>query len=52
MIVIAAGPIANFILAAVLFIGLFMVVGKPIAEPVIGQIMPNSAASQRQSQAR
>ncbi|GAB0116834.1 RIP metalloprotease RseP [Acidisoma sp. 7E03] len=46
MIVIAAGPIANFILAAVLFIGLFMVVGKPIAEPVIGKIMPGSAASQ------
>lgn len=46
IIVIAAGPIANFILAAVLFIGLFMVVGKPIAEPVIGQILPGSAASQ------
>lgn len=46
MIVIAAGPIANFILAAVLFIGLFMVVGKPIDAPVIGQIMPNSAAAQ------
>lgn len=45
MIVIAAGPVANFILAAVLFIGLFAVVGKPIAEPVIGQIMPNSAAA-------
>lgn len=45
MIVIAAGPIANFILAAVLFIGLFMAVGKPLDAPVIGQIMPNSAAS-------
>jgi regulator of sigma E protease len=45
MIVIAAGPIANFILAAVLFIGLFVVVGKPIEQPVIGQIVPNSAAS-------
>jgi regulator of sigma E protease len=45
MIVIAAGPIANFILAAVLFIGLFMAVGKPIDAPVVGQIMPNSAAA-------
>lgn len=45
MIVIAAGPVANFVLAAVLFIGLFMVVGKPIAEPVIGKILPNTAAA-------
>jgi regulator of sigma E protease len=45
MIVIAAGPIANFILAAVLFIGLFMTVGKPVAEPVIGKIMPDTVAA-------
>jgi regulator of sigma E protease len=45
MIVIAAGPIANFVLAAVLFIGLFMTVGKPVAEPVIGKIMPNTVAA-------
>ena len=46
MIVIAAGPIANFLLAAVLFIGLFMAVGKPVQEPVIGQIVAGSAAAQ------
>jgi regulator of sigma E protease len=45
MIVIAAGPIANFILAAVLFIGLFLVMGQPIPDPVIGRVMPNSAAA-------
>jgi regulator of sigma E protease len=45
MIVIAAGPIANFVLAAVLFIGLFITVGKPVAEPVIGRIMPNTVAA-------
>jgi regulator of sigma E protease len=45
MIVIAAGPVANFVLAAVLFIGLFMTVGKPVAEPVIGKIMPNTVAA-------
>jgi regulator of sigma E protease len=45
MIVIAAGPVANFVLAAVLFIGLFMVVGKPLSEPVIGKIMPHTVAA-------
>jgi regulator of sigma E protease len=45
MIVIAAGPVANFILAAVLFIGLFMTVGKPSSDPVIGKIMPNTVAA-------
>jgi regulator of sigma E protease len=45
MIIIAAGPIANFVLAAVLFIGLFMTVGKPLAVPVIGRIMPNTVAA-------
>ena len=28
-IVVAAGPIANFLLAAVLFVGLFAVAGRP-----------------------
>jgi regulator of sigma E protease len=45
MIVIAAGPIANFVLAAVLFIGLFAAVGKPMPDPVIGKVMPNSVAA-------
>lgn len=49
-IVIAAGPLANFLLAAVLFAGLYAVIGKPVAPertdpaPVIGEVVANSAA--------
>lgn len=43
-IVIAAGPIANFLLAIVLFAGLFVTVGKPVALPVIGEVVAHSAA--------
>jgi regulator of sigma E protease len=44
-IVVAAGPIANFILAMVLFAGLFIVIGKPVPLPVVGAVLPDSAAS-------
>jgi regulator of sigma E protease len=44
-IVVAAGPIANFILAMVLFAGLFIVLGTPVSLPVVGAVLPNSAAS-------
>ena len=44
-VVVAAGPIANFVLAAVLFAGLFAVVGRPIAIPVVGEVVPSSAAA-------
>jgi regulator of sigma E protease len=44
-IVVAAGPVANFVLAMVLFAALFVVVGKPITQPVVGDVMPNSAAA-------
>ena len=44
-IVVAAGPTANFILAVVLFAGLFMSVGRPMAVPVIGEVMAGSAAA-------
>lgn len=43
-IVVAAGPVANFLLAAVLFAALFAVTGRPIAVPVIGDVLPASAA--------
>jgi regulator of sigma E protease len=43
-IVIAAGPIANFVLAAVLFIGLFAFVGRGTVVPVVGQVIADSAA--------
>ncbi len=44
-IVVAAGPVANFLLAAVLFAGLFMVVGRPTAVPVIGEVVTGGAAA-------
>jgi len=43
-IVIAAGPAANFLLAAVLFTLLFATVGRPIATPVVGDVIASSAA--------
>lgn len=44
-IVVAAGPIANFILAAVLFSLLFLVSGRPRTEPVVGEVIPVSPAA-------
>jgi regulator of sigma E protease len=44
-IVVAAGPVANFLLAIVLFAGLFSVLGTPFTLPVVGAVMPDSAAS-------
>jgi len=44
-IVVAAGPIANFLLAMVLFAGLFIVLGTPVTLPVVGAVLPDSAAS-------
>ena len=44
-IVVAAGPIANFLLAMVLFAALFIVVGVPLTLPVVGAVLPDSAAS-------
>jgi regulator of sigma E protease len=44
-IIVAAGPIANFALAIVLFSALFMAVGRPVALPEIGAIVPGGAAA-------
>jgi regulator of sigma E protease len=44
-IIVAAGPIANFLLAMVLFAGLFMAVGRPVTSPVIGEVLPDGAAA-------
>jgi len=43
--IVAAGPIANFLLAIVAFAGLFVFVGQPFSPPVVGQVEPESAAS-------
>ena len=44
-IIVAAGPIANFLLAMVLFAILFMVSGRPITVPVVGEVLPDGAAA-------
>src|SRR5450631_4329612 len=42
--VVAAGPIANFILAIAIFAGVFMTVGKQTTTARVDAIAPNSAA--------
>jgi len=42
--VVAAGPIANFILAIVIFAGIYTLVGESITEPRIGSVISNSVA--------
>lgn len=42
--VVAAGPIANFILAIVIFGALYSFLGQRVNDPVIGQVMQSSAA--------
>ena len=55
--VVAAGPLANFLLAAVLFAGLYAAIGKPVtperSDPaaVIGEVVANSAAARAGLQA-
>ena len=43
--VVAAGPIANFILAIVIFAGIFMTVGKQTTTARVDSVQPNSAAA-------
>ena len=44
-IVVAAGPVANFVLAAVLFALLFATVGEPLIRPEVGDVLAGSAAA-------
>jgi len=44
-LVVAAGPIANFLLAMVLFATLFATAGKPITLPVAGEVIADTAAA-------
>lgn len=44
--VVAAGPVANFILAILIFAGIFTFVGRSIATPVVDEINPGSAAAE------
>jgi regulator of sigma E protease len=47
-LVVAAGPLANFVLAIVILAGMFTVMGRAIdvVEPVIGMVVEGSAAAQ------
>jgi regulator of sigma E protease len=42
---VVAGPLTNFILAVIVFAGVFMVFGKPTAIPRVASVEPNSAAA-------
>jgi regulator of sigma E protease len=43
--VVAAGPIANFILAILIFAGIFMIVGKQTTSARVDTVQPESAAA-------
>jgi regulator of sigma E protease len=42
--VVAAGPIANFLLAILIFALTYTLVGVPIAQPIVDEVKPGSAA--------
>lgn len=42
---VAAGPIANFLLAIAIFTVLFSIYGRTIADPVVAEVKPDSAAA-------
>ncbi len=44
-IIVVAGPVANFLLAMVLFAGLFLAIGRPTTTSVIGDVLPDGAAA-------
>ena len=43
-LVVAAGPVANFILAIVILTGMFMIMGRAVIPPVVSAVVPHSAA--------
>ncbi|MBL8671347.1 MAG: RIP metalloprotease RseP [Alphaproteobacteria bacterium] len=43
--IVSAGPIANFLLAVVLFAIIFVVAGKPSTPALVGDVRPDSAAA-------
>jgi len=44
--VVAAGPIANFILAILIFAGSFYFVGRYVTDPLVGEVQPGGAAQE------
>ncbi|WP_135466997.1 RIP metalloprotease RseP [Crenalkalicoccus roseus] len=45
-LIVAAGPAANFLLAALLFAGIFATVGQPVGTTTISAVVEGSAAAQ------
>lgn len=43
---VAAGPIANFILAIAIFTVLFAIYGRSVADPVVAEVKPGSVAAE------
>jgi regulator of sigma E protease len=43
--VVVAGPVANFIFAIVAFAVVFATAGQSVTQPIVGQVMPGSAAA-------
>jgi regulator of sigma E protease len=44
-IIVAAGPLANFALAALLFFALYASHGRPVLQPTVGEVLADSAAA-------
>lgn len=44
--IVFAGPAANFVFAVLVFTVVFMVLGRPLAPAVIGEVRPDSAAAE------
>lgn len=49
--IVAAGPIANFLLAIAIFAGIFMLIGRPATTAMVDAVQPDSAAAQAGFQA-
>jgi regulator of sigma E protease len=45
-LIVFAGPAMNFVLAAVIFAGVFVFVGRPVLPAVLGRIQPGGPAAQ------
>jgi regulator of sigma E protease len=45
-VTVAAGPIANFILAIAIFAVIFSIYGKPMSDPIVADVKAGSAAEQ------
>lgn len=44
--IVAAGPVANFLFAIILFAGMFAIAGMPMPHAAVGEVQPDSAAAE------